>query len=151
MGSKAARLYNDYRCRLNGDTTILRNASASGELYPAGPVTCNQALKVLEDATARPTETGHVFCCQNGGSLVGTDIAYPIRFSARRFAACAVNPIGIYGTGTRDVEINAPLQVNGASTTFNDDVAINGALVVGTTNVTNAIHNEEHSFVLVHL
>ena len=50
-GSEVARFYNDYRCRFNGDTTILGNASVSGTLYSSGPVTCNQTLMVLEDAT----------------------------------------------------------------------------------------------------
>ena len=45
-GSEVARFYNDYRCRFNGDTTILGNADVSGTLYSAGPVTCNQTLSV---------------------------------------------------------------------------------------------------------
>ena len=46
VGSEVARFYNDYRCRFNGDTTILGNADVSGTLYSAGPVTCNQTLSV---------------------------------------------------------------------------------------------------------
>ncbi len=50
MGSEVARFCNDYRCRLNGNTAILGNASVSGELYSAGPVACNQTMNVVEDA-----------------------------------------------------------------------------------------------------
>ena len=51
LGSEVARFYNDYRCTLSGDTTILGNGSVSGTLYSSGPVTCNQTLKVLGDTT----------------------------------------------------------------------------------------------------
>ncbi len=33
MGSEVARFYNDYRCRFNGNTTILGHASVSGKSY----------------------------------------------------------------------------------------------------------------------
>jgi hypothetical protein len=46
LGSEVARFYNVYRCRMNGNTTILGDASVSGTLYTAGPVTFNQSLAV---------------------------------------------------------------------------------------------------------
>jgi hypothetical protein len=49
--SEVARFYNDDRCRFNGDTTILGKTSVSGELYSAGPVLCNQTLKVIRNTT----------------------------------------------------------------------------------------------------
>ena len=56
LGSEVPRLYNDYRCRFNGDTTILGNTSVSGTLYSTGPVTCNQTLSVGSNLTV----TGNV-------------------------------------------------------------------------------------------
>ncbi len=68
-----------------------------------------------------------------------TNTAYSTRFYTNRFATGAVNSIDLLGAGTRDVEIKAPLKVKGASATLNNGVRINGALVVGTTNVMNAV------------
>ncbi len=59
-GSEAARFYNDYRCRFNGNTTILGDASVSGELYSAGTVTRNQTMKVVEDATTHGARSNFV-------------------------------------------------------------------------------------------
>ncbi len=75
----------------------------------------------------------------------------PFRFSANRFAAGAVSSMEISGTGTGDDEINAPLKGKGASTTFNNGVTINGALVVGTTNVMNVRNNTENRLVFLHV
>ena len=49
LGSEVARFYNDYRCRLNGNTTILGDATVSGALSVAGPVTLSQTLQVGGD------------------------------------------------------------------------------------------------------
>ncbi len=97
---------------------------------------------------AVPTQTGQIWCGQNNGLNIGTSIAYPIRFSANRFATGVVNSIEILGTGTRDVEISEPLLVKGASATFNSGVKIRGALVVGTTNVINATDSIEQNFLI---
>ena len=51
LGSIVARFQNDYTCLLNGDTSINGNITGSGELYAAGPATCNQTLTVTGDAT----------------------------------------------------------------------------------------------------
>ncbi len=69
-----------------------------------------------------------------------------IRSSTNRFAAGAVHSMEIGGTGIRDVETNAPQKAKGASATLNNGVTINGALVVGTTNVMNVINSKETSF-----
>ncbi len=45
------------------------------------------------DATAVPTEIGHIICGEDGGLNIGTNTAHPIRFSAIRHS------------GTRDVEM----------------------------------------------
>ncbi len=65
----------------------------------------------------------------NDGPSLGTNISYPIRFSAHRCAAGVVSSVDMLGTGTRDVEISAPPQVKGASASaaFNNGVTINGA------------------------
>ncbi len=59
-GSEVVRFYSDYRCRFNGNTTVLEDASVSGELHSAGPVTCNQTLKVVEAATIEGTRSNVV-------------------------------------------------------------------------------------------
>ncbi len=62
------------------------------------------------NSTAIPTETGHIWCGKNGGLHVGMNTAQPIRFSANRFTAGAVNSIEILGTGTQDADINATVK-----------------------------------------
>ena len=67
---------------------------------------------------------------QNDGLNLTTTTAHPIRLNANRFVAGALNSIEIKGTGTRDVEINAPLLVKGASAVHSGNVTVNGSLVV---------------------
>ena len=88
-----------------------------------------------------PFGIGQMYSGQNEGLVLATNTAHPIRLNANRFAAGALNSIEIKGTGTRDVEINAPLLVKGASTVHSGSVTVNGSLVVGTTNVLTAINN----------
>ena len=167
-----ASFYNDYRSEFTGNTTVLGDISGSGELYVAGPATCNQTLAVTGNATVggnlttagarsvvssnitntqsdgfstiylnTPFGIGQMYSGQNEGLVLATNTAHPIRLNANRFAAGAINSIEIKGTGTRDVEINAPLLVKGASTVHSGSVTVNGSLVVGTTNVLTAINN----------
>jgi cytoskeletal protein CcmA (bactofilin family) len=51
LGSIVARFQNDYKCLLDGNTTVTGNISGSGELYVAGPVFFNQTLAVTGNAT----------------------------------------------------------------------------------------------------
>ena len=74
---------------------------------------------------------GQICSGQNEGLVLATNTACPIRLNANKFAAGAINCIEIKGTGTRDVEINAPLLVKGASTVHSGNVTVNGALTVG--------------------
>jgi hypothetical protein len=60
--------------------------------------------------------------------VVSTNTAHPVRFSANKHASGATNSIEILGTGTRDVEINALLKVTSVLATFDNAVAIGGAL-----------------------
>ena len=73
-------------------------------------------------------ETGQIYCGQSGGLNVTTNTAHPRRFSANRFAPGATNSIEILGTGTCDVEINAPLKSKVVLSTFDNAVAIGAAL-----------------------
>ena len=51
LGSPVAFFYNDYRCDLSGNTSVLGNLCGSGTPYVAGPATCNQTLAVTGNAT----------------------------------------------------------------------------------------------------
>ncbi len=59
--SEVARFKKVYRCTFSGNSTILGYASVSVELYSTGPATCNQTLKVVEDAIIEGTRSNVVF------------------------------------------------------------------------------------------
>ncbi len=72
-------------------------------------ILCNKT-----NSTAVPTETGQISCGRHAGLNVGINNAHTIRLSADRQVSGAVNSPDKLGTGTHDVEINAPLKVEGA-------------------------------------
>ena len=132
----------------NQTLAVTGNATVGGNLTTAGArsVVSSNITNTQSDGFSSmylntPFGIGQMYSGQNEGLVLATNTAHPIRLNANRFAAGALNSIEIKGTGTRDVEINAPLLVKGTSTVHSGNVTVNGSLVVGGTNVMTAISN----------
>ena len=76
-------------------------------------------------------------CGQTGGLQLTTNTAHPIKLRTytNEYAGTPAS-LQILGSGTRDVEILAPLRVNSTSSTFNNNVIIGAPKLLADTALT---------------
>ena len=77
---------------------------------------------------ASASEVGRIFCGQSAGLNLCTNTTHPIKFTTyTNDVSVAPASMQILGTGTRDVEIIAPLKIKCLQTTIEQAVVIGGA------------------------
>ena len=161
------------------ETTILGNASVSGELYSAGPVTCNQTLKVIGNTTLDGNSSiGGDLTVSGNTTFTGTVSGIPIGGATQAAIDLKANTADVdimlgykaninhptFGgrvttdnlTVSQDTTLGGDLDVSvigkmiiarritppaSNPLALGGSVTVEGALVVGTTNVLDAINN----------
>jgi hypothetical protein len=133
--------------------TIGGTLTVSGaRLYVAQNITNTQlngynSLYFNNTSGASVSEVGRIFCGNSVGLNLCTHTTHPIKFTtyANDVSGAPVS-MEILGTGTRDVEISAPLKIKCLQTTIEQAVVIGGAAPAEATGLyvsNNAIINKD--------
>jgi hypothetical protein len=129
------------------DTTIGGALTVSGaRLNVASNITNSQlngfsSLYFNNTSGASVSEVGQIFCGQSAGLNLLTTTSHPIKFTTYNGEVAGVPAsMQILGSGTRAVEILAPLNIKSSQTTIDKNVTILGTLSVSGQSIVESLN-----------